>query len=105
MGDATARLLELRPVTFRYREQEQTLPGGGEAPPEYGLIAEEVAEVFPDLVVYDDAGKPLTVKYHVMAPMLLNEMKRQRREHEQQLAALTARVARLEQESAGPTPR
>jgi hypothetical protein len=96
MGDATARLLELRPVTFRYREQQQTTPGGGEAPPEYGLVAEEVAEVLPDLVVYDETGKPFTVKYHVMAPMLLNEMQRQRRAHDLEMAALTARLSRLE---------
>jgi len=96
MGDATARLLELRPVTFRYREQAQTLPSGAPAPPEYGLIAEEVAEVFPDLVVYDEQGKPFTVKYHEMAPMLLNEMKRQRLEYEQRIDALTARLERLE---------
>jgi hypothetical protein len=38
MGDATEPLLELRPATFRYK-QEQTLPDGAEAPPEYGLIA------------------------------------------------------------------
>ena len=75
MGDATDRLLELRPVMFRY-EPEQTLPSG-EVPPEYGLIAEEVAEVFPDLVVYDEEGLPFTVKYHEMAPMLLNEMQKQ----------------------------
>jgi hypothetical protein len=91
MGDATARLLELRPVTFRY-QPDQTLPSGGEVPPEYGLIAEEVAEILPDLVVYDDAGRPLTVKYHEMAPMLLNEMKKQQRV----IAALTSRLAELE---------
>ena len=112
MGDATARLLELRPVMFRYK-QEQTLPGGGEVPPDYGLIAEEVAEVLPDLVVYDEAGLPYTVKYHVMAPMLLNEMQKQQhtieaQRHENQtqekkiqaqqleLAALTTRLAQLE---------
>ncbi|HVN37032.1 MAG TPA: tail fiber domain-containing protein, partial [Myxococcota bacterium] len=105
MGDATARLLDLRPVTFRYK-QEQTLPGGREVPPEYGLIAEEVAQVFPDLVVYDDAGKPFTVKYHEMAPMLLNEMKKQQRTIDAQrqenqtqqaeIASLTSRLARLE---------
>ena len=76
MGDATAKLLELRPVMFRYK-QEQTMPDGSEVPPEYGLIAEEVAEIMPDLVVYDDAGKPFTVKYHMMSTMLLNEMKKQ----------------------------
>ncbi|HXK22708.1 MAG TPA: tail fiber domain-containing protein [Myxococcota bacterium] len=106
MGDATARLLELRPVTFRYREQQQTLPSGGAAPPEYGLIAEEVADVFPDLVVYDDAGKPFTVKYHELAPMLLNEMKKEHRSsleqqrvieaQRQEIATLSARLARIE---------
>ena len=96
MGDTTARLLELRPVTFRYREQQPTLPDGSDAPPEYGLVAEEVAEVFPDLVVYDEAGKPFTVKYHELAPMLPNEMKRQQREHALEMAALTAGLAQLE---------
>jgi hypothetical protein len=109
MGDATTRLLDLRPVMFRYK-QEQSIPSGGEVPPEYGLIAEEVAEVFPDLVVYDEKGQPFTVKYHEMAPMLLNEMKKQqhtieaqrneiqaqKREHELEIAALTARLARVE---------
>ncbi len=108
MGDATDRLLDLRPVTFRYK-QEQTLPSGGQVPPEYGLIAEEVAEVFPDLVVYDEKGQPFTVKYHEMAPMLLNEMKKQRRSiakleaqqqtieaQQQEIAALTTRLARVE---------
>jgi len=75
MGDATRRLLDLRPVLFRYK-QEQTLPGGQEVPPEYGLIAEEVAEVFPDLVVYDEDGQPFTVKYHLLSSMLLNELKK-----------------------------
>jgi hypothetical protein len=91
MGDATERLHALRPVTFRYR-QPQALPGGAVPPPEYGLIAEEVAEVFPDLVVYDDAGRPFTVKYHAMAPMLLNEIQKQ----ERVIAALSARLDAIE---------
>ena len=75
-------------------------------PSEYGLIAEEVAEVFPDLGVYDDHGRPFTVKYHEMAPMLLNEMKKQQQtieaqRHENQaqhpeIAALTTQLALLE---------
>ena len=111
MGDATDRLLDLRPVTFHYKQQ-QTLPSGGALPPEYGLIAEEVAEVFPDLVVYDEKGRPFTVKYHEMAPMLLNEMKKQQHTIEkleaqqqtieaqaQEIAALTTRLARVEARS------
>jgi len=94
MGDATKRLLELRPVVFRYKE-EQTLPSG-EVPVEYGLIAEEVAEIFPDLVVYDEEGKPFTVKYHLLSSMLLNELKRMH----QQLEAERATHERLETERA-----
>jgi hypothetical protein len=75
MGDATERLLDLRPVLFRYK-QPQTLPGKREVPPEYGLVAEEVAEVFPDLVVHDEQGQPFTVKYHLLSSMLLNELKK-----------------------------
>jgi hypothetical protein len=72
MGELTERLLELRPVVFRYKPEVQE----GERPLEYGLIAEEVAEVFPGLVVYDDEGKPFTVKYHLLSSMLLNELKK-----------------------------
>jgi len=50
------------------------------APIEYGLIAEEVAEVFPELVVYGDDGQPLTVRYHLLTPLLLAEVQRLRRE-------------------------
>jgi hypothetical protein len=95
MGDATARLLELRPVTFRYKHP-QTLPNSQEIPPEYGLIAEEVAEILPDLVVYDDEGRPLTVKYHLLGAMLLNEMKEQAAEHAREIAELRARLDALE---------
>jgi hypothetical protein len=75
MADASDRLLQLRPVTFRYR---QSVPSG-ENPIQFGLIAEEVAEVFPDLVVFNKAGQPETVAYHLLATLLLNEFQK---EHE-----------------------
>ena len=71
MGDLTDRLLELRPVAFRYKAEVQK----GERPLEYGLIAEAVAEVFPDLVVHDEDGKPFTVN-HLLSSMLLNELEK-----------------------------
>jgi hypothetical protein len=92
MDNATERLMDLRPVLFRFK--------GREGPDEYGLIAEEVAEVFPDLVVYDSEGKPETVRYHLLSTMLLNEL---HKEHERvdglvsELAALTERLAAVEQ--------
>jgi hypothetical protein len=73
MGSVSERLFSLRPVTFRYR---QAYEGGGK-PVQYGLVAEEVAEVFPELVVYGKDGKPETVAYHVLATLLLNELQKE----------------------------
>ena len=87
MGDASRALTKLRPVTFRYRASHDPTDS-----PQYGLIAEEVAEVFPDLVVYDKDGQPETVRYHVLVPMLLNEVQKDRKT----IADLTARLEHLE---------
>ncbi len=78
MGDATDRLLALRPVIFRYKQEV----AGDDRPLQYGLIAEEVAEIFPELVVYDEEGEPLTVRYHILSSMLLNELKKLSAERE-----------------------
>ncbi len=88
MGDGSDVLMKLRPVTFRYREEaaDENLPR------DYGLIAEEVAEVAPDLVVNDEDGKPYSVRYHVLPSLLLNEVQKQREE----IAALVARLELLE---------
>ena len=72
MRSVSERLLSLRPVTFRYKEHEED----GSQPIQYGLIAEEVAEVFPELVVYGEDGKPETVSYHLLLSLLLNEFRR-----------------------------
>ena len=72
MDEASRRLLELRPVTYHYKEAGED----GSNPMEYGLIAEEVAKVYPDLVAYGADGKIETVQYHKLAPMLVNEMQR-----------------------------
>jgi hypothetical protein len=73
MGDASDRLLRLRPVTFRYKKAFSD----GQKPIQYGLIAEEVADVFPDLVAYGRDKKPETVKYQILSPLLLNEVLKQ----------------------------
>jgi hypothetical protein len=99
MGDLTARLLDLRPVVFRYKPEVQE----GERPLEYGLIAEEVALAFPELVVYGGDGQPLTVKYHLLSSMLLNELQKvaeREQDHERELAELRARLDALEGRSA-----
>ena len=99
MGDRTERLLELRPVVFRYRQEQET-PAGGEPPLEYGLIAEEVAEVFPDLVVLDDEGKPFTVKYHLLSAMLLNELQKLHARSERDVRELSRRLEEQQMELA-----
>jgi hypothetical protein len=95
MGEASNGLLRLRPVTFRYKQAAVT---GGRSP-EYGLIAEEVAEVYPDLVVHSATGEIETVQYHKLVPMLLNELQKQVQQlgkQEEEITQLKARLAALE---------
>jgi Chaperone of endosialidase len=91
MGATSNPLLKLRPVTFRYKEADDQ----GQHPVQYGLIAEEVAEVMPELVVRDEDGRPETVAYHTLSSLLLNEYQQQHRD----MQAL-ASAARAEQEAA-----
>jgi hypothetical protein len=84
MGSNIAKLAQLRPVTFRLK----TDPKGAR---QYGLIAEEVAKVFPELVIRGKKGRIDGVRYDELAPMLLNEMQKQAakmRDLEQQVAEL-----------------
>ena len=55
-----------------------------------------MAEIFPDLVVYDDEGQPLTVKYHLLSAMLLNELKKLKSRYDGDLEELRGRLAVLE---------
>jgi len=80
MGDASSGLLRLRPVTFRYKQPFDD----GSKPVEYGLIAEEVADVYPDLVARSADGQIETVKYQVLDSMLLNEVQKQAEQNRQQ---------------------
>ena len=73
MGDYSRGLYKLRPVTYRYKEP--TVDGA--KPLESGLIAEEVAKEYSDLVAYGSDGQIETVQYHKLTPMLLNEVQHQ----------------------------
>jgi hypothetical protein len=64
--------MRLRPVTYRYKQVFQD----GSKPIDYGLIAEEVAEVYPDLVARNRDGQIQTVQYQKLTPMLLNEVQK-----------------------------
>jgi len=88
MASASERLLELRPVKFRYKKADAS----GEKPIQYGLIAEEVAQVYPELVVRDaTTGRIDGVRYDELAPMLLN----QAQHDEQKIAAQAAEIRGL----------
>lgn len=76
MGEASRGLMQLRPVSFRYKQPF----GDGSKPIQYGLIAEEVDEIYPDLVAHSADGQIETVKYQVLDSMILNEMQRQQGE-------------------------
>ena len=65
------------------------------SPIQYGLIAEEVAEIYPDLVAYSANGQIETVKYQVLDSMLLDEVQRQQRVIEQQQLEVEALKAQL----------
>jgi Chaperone of endosialidase len=79
MGSNSAKLEQLRPVTFHLK----TDPKGAL---QYGLIAEEVAKVYPELVIRGEKGRIDGVRYDELAPMLLNEVQKQQRINEAQAA-------------------
>ena len=92
MGEASEGLMHLRPVTFHYKSDSD--PSGKRL--QYGLVAEEVAAVYPGLVARTPDGQSETVMYHFLAPMLVNEVQKQQRTIEAQreeLGALRAELA------------
>jgi Chaperone of endosialidase len=83
MDKASEAILALKPVTFRYKEEIDP-----DRIPQFGLIAEEVEKVNPDLVVRDDQGKIYSVRYDQVNAMLLNEFIKQHRKVEEQQATI-----------------
>jgi hypothetical protein len=92
MGDGSSALMKLRPVTFLYKAEYDK----GQRTLQYGLIAEEVAELYPDLVTYDPDGKPYTVKYQYLTTMLLNEMQKQYHRAEAEAEVITQQEDKIE---------
>jgi hypothetical protein len=95
MAAASDGLMKLRPVTYRYKQAY----ADGSKPIDYGLIAEEVAQVYPDMVVKNADGQIQTVQYQKLTPMLLNEVQKQHKQLEEQaetIQLLEKRLAALE---------
>src|SRR6478672_11830646 len=93
MDDASEAIFALEPVTFRYKKELD--PDGI---PQFGLVAEELARVNPDLVVRDAGGKPYTVRYDAVNAMLLNEFLKEHRKVENLESALEQLTARLQEQ-------
>ena len=89
LGTTSERLAKLRPVSFHLKSE----PKGTV---QYGLIAEEVDKVYPELVIRDNEGKIQGVRYDELAPMLLNEMQKQ----QSTIAAQTSEIHDLEAQNA-----
>ena len=89
MAKASEAIFSLRPVSFRYKKEVDP-----KSLLSFGLIAEEVAKVDPDLVTADRDGKPETVRYEAVNAMLLNEFLKEHRKNEEQEAT----IAQLKQD-------
>jgi uncharacterized coiled-coil protein SlyX len=83
MDKASEAILALKPVTFRYKQELDP-----DKIPQFGLIAEEVEKVNPDLVVRGEDGKVMTVRYEAVNAMLLNEFLKEHRQVQQQKATI-----------------
>jgi Chaperone of endosialidase len=93
MDKASEAILALKPVTFHYTKEIDP-----DATPQFGLVAEDVEKVNPDLIARDPDGKPYTVRYEAVNAMLLNEFLKEHRKNEKQEATITdlkAEVATL----------
>jgi len=95
MDKLSEAILSLRPVTFRYKKGLD--PKGAS---QFGLVAEEVAKVSPDLVARDEQGKPYTVRYEAVNAMLLNEFLKEHRKVEEQGAEIAELKAALAKQAA-----
>jgi hypothetical protein len=96
MGSSSSRLMQLRPVTYLYRPE---MVPGADRTLQYGLIAEEVEKVYPEMVQHTADGQVLTVRYNMLNTMLLNEVQKQQQvihTQTQQINELEQRLRRLE---------
>ena len=90
MDKASEAILALKPVTFRYKHELDAADT-----PQFGLVAEDVEKVNPDLVARDDQGKPFTVRYEAVNAMLLNEFLKEHRKVAEQEVTITELKAEL----------
>jgi septal ring factor EnvC (AmiA/AmiB activator) len=93
MDKTSEAILALKPVTFHYKSDK-------ESSPRFGLIAEEVAEVDPNLVAWDKEGKPFSVRYDQVNAMLLNEFLKEHKRVREQNRKLENQENRIQEQQA-----
>jgi len=94
MDKASQAILQLKPVTFEYKNDSKGTP-------QFGLIAEDVAKVNPNLVVPDDKGEAYTVRYDAVNAMLLNEFLKEHRKIEEQQTMIAELRSTIAQQQKG----
>jgi len=92
MGVVSEALFSLTPVTFQYKKEID--PAGIS---QFGLVAEDVEKVNPDLVVRDKEGQPYSVRYDQVNAMLLNEFLKEHRKVQEQQQEMDALKAELKE--------
>ena len=90
MDKASEKLFALKPVTFRYKKEVD-----GVRALSFGLTAEDVAEIGPELITRDVNGNPETVRYEAVNAMLLNEFLKEHRKVEEQQATIAKQEQRI----------
>jgi len=96
MDKASEAILALKPVAFRYKKDLDA-----DGIPQFGLVAEEVEKVNPDLVARDDEGKPYSVRYEAVNAMLLNEFLKEQKAFLQEQRKVEQLEKQLEKLTAG----
>ena len=91
MDTASEAIFALKPVTFHYKKDVDP-----DATPQFGLVAEDVQRVSPDLVVRDADGKPYTVRYEAVNAMLLNEFLKEHRKTQELEATVAEQQKQIE---------
>ena len=105
MDKASEAILALKPVSFRYKKEVDP-----QRVAQFGLVAEDVEKINPDLVIRDAQGRPQTVRYEQVNAMLLNEFLKEHREVQElkkEVAALTAGLQKVsaQLEASKPAPQ
>jgi Chaperone of endosialidase len=96
MDKASEAILALKPVTFHYKKEIDP-----DSTPQFGLVAEDVAKVSPDLVVHDGKGEIYTVRYDAVNAMLLNEFLKEHHQVQELKTIVAAQQKQIEVLTAG----